>query len=344
MVEYYNGTKLLSLKDKNGEQPEIYICTSNRTAGKTTYFNRLLINRWLNRGEKFCLVYRFANELTDCANKFFKDIQKLFFSGHDMQSIKAGNGAYYDLTFDSVHCGYAIALNSADKIKKYSHLFSDTKRMLFDEFQLESGQYCTNEVEKLLSVHTSIARGNGEMTRYVPLYMLGNDVSLLNPYFVALGISNTINEKTNFMRGDGWVLEHSFNESAAEAQTKSAFNRAFSQNAYTKYAAQGIYLNDNKAFVQRMTGQNKYVCTIIYGGVSYGIRLYATVGIIYCDDKIDPNCQTRLSCDTSDHGVNYVMIYQYGDLINRLRYLFNNGCFRFKNLQCKDAIFHILSF
>ena len=41
MGQYYDGTKLLSLKDRNGKVPEIYMCTTNRTGGKTTYFNRL---------------------------------------------------------------------------------------------------------------------------------------------------------------------------------------------------------------------------------------------------------------------------------------------------------------
>ena len=41
-MAYYDGAKLLSMKDINGQQPEIYICTTNRTGGKTTYFNRLM--------------------------------------------------------------------------------------------------------------------------------------------------------------------------------------------------------------------------------------------------------------------------------------------------------------
>lgn len=33
-TKYYDGTKLLSMTDLNGKKPEIFICTSNRTAGK----------------------------------------------------------------------------------------------------------------------------------------------------------------------------------------------------------------------------------------------------------------------------------------------------------------------
>ena len=53
MTTYYDGTKLLSMKDLNGETPEIFICTANRTAGKTTYFGRLLVNRFKKDGKRF---------------------------------------------------------------------------------------------------------------------------------------------------------------------------------------------------------------------------------------------------------------------------------------------------
>ena len=48
MNDYYDGTKLLSLKDIDGNIPEIYVCSGNNTAGKTTYFSRLLVNRFLD--------------------------------------------------------------------------------------------------------------------------------------------------------------------------------------------------------------------------------------------------------------------------------------------------------
>ena len=76
MNEYYDGTKLLSMMDINGNKPELYMCTTNRTGGKTTYFGRLVVNKFLKRGEKFCLLYRFNYELDEIADKFFKDIKR----------------------------------------------------------------------------------------------------------------------------------------------------------------------------------------------------------------------------------------------------------------------------
>lgn len=353
MGKYYDGTKLLSLKDINGNKPEIYICTTNRTGGKTTYFGRLCVNRWKEKGEKFCLVYRYNYELDNVADKFFKDIGRLFFPDLIMRSERRANGIYHELFMcrpadDHIHggvsCGYAISLNSADQIKKYSHLFSDVMRMIFDEFQSETNHYCADEIKKLISVHTSIARGNGEQIRYVPIYMLSNPVSIINPYYVELGISDRLREDTKFLRGDGYVLEQGYVESASEAQKESGFNRAFSRNKYIAYSTESVYLNDNKAFIEKPNGISHYLCTLRYNSADYAIREYPETGIVYCDDRPDMSFKGKVSVTTEDHDVNYVMLKRNEFFLNNLRYYFERGCFRFKDLRCKEAVLKALSY
>lgn len=351
-AQYYDGVKLLSLKDINGDVPEIYICTSNRSAGKTTYFSRLCINRFITKGEKFCLIYRYNYELDSIADKFFKDIKPLFFSNYNMRSERRAKGIYHEIYLSNpsnediggVSCGYAVSLNSADQLKKYAHLLSDTSRMMFDEFQSETNHYCTNEIDKFVSVHVSIARGHSEQVKYLPVYMIGNPVSLINPYYVELGICDRLKDDTKFLRGEGFVMEQGFNETASIAQKESAFNRAFSRNKYVAYAGQAVYLNDNKAFIERPKGNSKYLCTIKYNGCEYAIREYADAGIIYCDDKPDVSFLYKITVNAQDHNVNYVMLKRNELFLTNLRYYFEHGCFRFKNLKCKEAILKTLSY
>ena len=344
MGTYYDGTKLLSMKDINGCKPEIFICTTNRTGGKTTYFNRLCVNRFNSGDGKFMLVYRFNYELEDCAEKFYKDIGNLFFKGTQMTSKRKANGIYHELYINDISCGYAVSLNSADQIKKYSHLFSDTSRMLFDEFQSETNHYCSDEVKKLISIHTSVARGQGEQIRYVPIYMLSNPVSIINPYYVELGISNRLTDQTKFLRGDGFVLEQGFVQSASEAQKSSGFNRAFARNSYVAYSAECVYLNDNQAFIEKPDGFGRYIATLKYNGTEYGVREYGELGIIYCDDKPDITFPNKISVTTDDHAINYVMLKRNDLFLSNLRYYFEHGCFRFKDLKCKEAVLKALSY
>lgn len=342
-MAFYDGTKLLSMKDINGNTPEIFICTSNRSAGKTTYFNRLMVNRFRKTGSKFMLIYRYNYELDDCADKFFKDIQGLFFPSMQMTSKRKAMGIYHELFLDDVNCGYAISLNSADQIKKYSHFFSDTSYMLFDEFQSETNHYCPNEIRKFMSVHTSVARGQGKQVRYVPVYMLSNCVSLLNPYYMELGIASRLNDSVRFLRGDGWVLESGFVETASLAQKESLFNKAFSSNSYWAYASENVYLNDSNAFVQKMPGNGRYVCTLKYEDSYYSIKEYPDQGVIYCDDRIDQTFPKKIAITTDDHEINYVMLKNNDILLGVLKDLFKKGCFRFKNLKCKNAVLKALS-
>lgn len=355
MGNYYDGTKLLSLKDRNGNVPEIYMCTTNRTGGKTTYFNRLVVKRFLEGKGKFAILYRFKYDLKDCADAFFKDIGSLFFPEYRMRSETRHDGTYYELfmykasesdTKDpGISCGYAIAINSADTIKKISHMFNDVNRIIFDEFQSESFNYCADEVSKFISIHISIARGQGKQSRYVPVYMISNFVTLLNPYYVEMDISTKLQMQTKFFKGDGFVLEQGWVESAATALQESGFMQAFSHNKqYAFSTKQGVYLSDNICFVEKPEGACKYVATLRYKGRNFGVRAYYEAGVMYCDDRADLTFPLRLSVTTEDHRVNYVMLKSNIEFIGKLRFFFDRGCFRFKNILCKEAIMKALSY
>ena len=344
MCSYYDGTKLLSLTDLDGKQPEILMATTNRTGGKTTYFGRLCVNKFKKGQGKFALLYRYNYELDDCADKFFKDLSTLFFSGSVMESKRKASGIFHELFLDGESCGYALSLNSADQLKKYSHLFSDVNRMIFDEFQSESNHYCSDEIKKFISIHTSVARGQGEQVRYVPVYMISNPVSLINPYYVELGISNRLRDDTKFLRGHGFILEQGFIDSASVAQKESRFNKAFAKNSYVAYSSECVYLNDNKAFIEKPNGIGRYLCTIKYNGTDFGVREFADSGYIYVDDRPDTSYKYKITVTTSDHEINYVMLKRNDMFLTNLRFYFEKGCFRFKDLRCKEAILKALSY
>lgn len=344
MSKYYDGTKLLSMMDINGDKPEIYICTSNRSAGKTTFFTRMVINRFKKHKSKFAFLYRFNYELKDCADKIFKDVNQLFFPDDVLRNERRSDGEYHELLLNDIPCGYAISINAAENIKKLSHFLSDTDIMIFDEFQSEVNKYCPDEITKFQSIHTSIARGRNKQVRYVPVILISNPITLLNPYYVALGISDRLKANTHFLRGEGYVLEQGFNKAASKAQSESAFNRAFGNSKYTAYASQGIYLNDQLAFVEKMDGRNRYLATIRYNGINFGIREFPDLGIIYIDKRPDLTHRLRISVTKEDHTLNYVHMKNNEFFLSNLRFFFDHGCFRFADLQCKDALLKAIAY
>lgn len=352
--KYYSGNKLLSLKDLDKKEPEIYIVTSNRTAGKTTYFNRLLFKRAIegiddlqSSARPFMLVYRYGYETSSAAEQFFEDIQGLFFPEWFLTQESTPN--LYETIYASKdpeargkRVGFAVALNKASKLKKWSHVFSKVDSMLFDEFQPEDSQYLPNEIDLMYTLHTSVARGNGKMYRRVPLYLVGNPVTMCNPYYLLFHIPHRLHRNTRYLRGNGWVLEQGFNEEARDAQKVGAFNNAFSDAHITEYGAEGIYLYDDKALIDRPKGHSSYLYTLAVDGHLFGIRWYPVMGYAHVSHKVDPGFPTTVCTTSKDMSAGKVMLERTGFAASTLSRLFKCGCFRFEDIQCKEALISAL--
>lgn len=341
---YYNGNKLLNMRDLNNKKPEIFMVSGNRSSGKTTFFNHHAVENFINNHKKFGLLYRFNYELADIGEKFFKDICEIYYPEYALEYELRSRGVYAELFLNSTPCGYALTINNSDKIKSMSHLFSDIEGLYFDEFQSETNHYCNDEITRFTSIHRSVGRGKGKQRRYVPVYMLSNTVSLINPYYTALGISERLREDTKFLRGDGFILEQNYNPNASLASSESAFDRAFSNEKYIAYANQNVYLNDNMSFIENIKGKNSYICTIHFCGCDYGVRTYDDVGVVYVSNKPDYSYPIRIVSTTEDHQPNYVMLKSNSMMIATLRYYFERGCMRFKNIKCKEALLKTISY
>lgn len=75
---YYNGEKLLNMLDLQSEKPEIYISTSNRSAGKTTFFNGFAMHDFIANGNKFVLLYRNKYETESASESFSRKLVQYF--------------------------------------------------------------------------------------------------------------------------------------------------------------------------------------------------------------------------------------------------------------------------
>jgi hypothetical protein len=174
--------------------------------------------------------------------------------------------------------------------------------------------------------------------------MLSNAVTMLNPYYVAMGISERLHADTKYLKGDGFVFEQSYNEAVSQMQKESGFNRAFARSDYIGYASENIYLNDNLTFIEKPTGSSRYQMTLKYKRKHFAVRMYLEQGIVYCDDKPDMTYPARISVTTEDMDINYVALRENMPFVETMRYYFNHGCFRFKNLECKEAVLKMLSY
>lgn len=343
---FYNGTKLINSKDINGNKPGIFVVDGNRSAGKTTYYSRMFINRFKRYGEKFMLIYRTKNELPGVEDKFFKDIQGLFFPKDLMTAEKREDGTFFELYLNEKSCGYAIPLSMASKIKKLSHFFSDVKRILFDEFQDSSSNYLPDEVNKFLTVYVSVARGQGLPVRYVPVYMVSNHVSSLNPYYKEWGCSVEVdNIKEGFYKGDGFVIEKNLNLKVANLQKESPVLRAFANTSTAKHIIDNESLSDNHSFIEKIKlKESNYICNIVCDGETISLRSVYINGeaLYYFTDEYNNTFKLSYAVDTQNHDIDTILSGRTRLQMLSVKRAFDNGKCRFSDISVKEKAFKFL--
>ena len=346
MVNFYDGTKLLNTKDKNGQRPEILFSISNRGAGKTYFFARYLIENYEKTGRKFALLCRYATkELGAVADGIFKAFLANERKGYSVSEKVLQRGVYSEVVMTHLDqdkktvtdkIGYVLPINSSDALKRISSTFVDVDVMFFDEFQCDN--YVPDEVNKFINIHFTVARGNKEGVRFVPVILASNSLSITNPYFTALGIATKIQSNTHFFKGDGFVLERFTNTDVARKQRESTFNKAFAGSRQVVSNIDNSWLNDSWSLVGKPDGWGRalYVCTMIDGDKKYGVRYYPQMGYYYINRKIDSSCSAvfNLSVD----GVENVPLIKSTIVLRNLKNGYGKGIVRFSDIAVKDVM------
>lgn len=347
-IHHYDGTKLINMKDVDGLDPDVYMAVSNRTAGKTTFFNNLIFKRARRAGKEFMLVFRKTYDLADLAGSFWSTLEN-FYPGYHMSEKSHKRGIVKSLWLhhgqDIPSCvGWGVSLSTIETLKRSSAMFKNVNNMFMDEFILEKENYLDNELDALMSLHTSVARGYGEMVRKVPLFLAGNPFTMINPYYSYFKIPERLRKDTKYLRGKRWVFEQSVNLDAMAAQKASGFNQAFASLNYAAYAAEGVYFNDNLSLVGKLDGRMRYVCTLVSDHKEYGVLESFAHRCIYVTDKADTSYPTRIAASAGDVTPTTMLFSGSNFMVSVLRSTFRSGLMRFKNLECKTVFLNAIKY
>lgn len=341
----YSTEKIYNMLDIDGELPHTYIICNNRSAGKTTCLLKEACENYINNKEKSMLIYRYNYELPS-ANTIFTDVLNIFDNLGKEITIKAhAKGLFYELFLDGNSFCFACSLSNNDQLKKYSPFFSEVTLLIFDEFQLENPRkYLTNEVQLLLSLLMTVARGGGKQSRdNLKLVLLGNSVTLFNPYFIYFGIHKRYQKDTNFLRGKGWVAEFSVDKQASQAIRDNKFLKAFNGNDYMNYATNKDMLKDNDIFCQKIQGKSNYLFTICTNSGNFGVKEILKTHILYITKSADLQYPIKYAINTDTHIEDTMLLTKNSYPFYLLKECFEKGILRFENQQCKYIIYDILA-
>lgn len=270
--EYYNGTRIVGSK--------AWLCFSmgNRSIGKSFYYKRFCIKRFLEKGEKFLYIRRRDVDLKDAMPVWFDDIS-FKFPNYSLDTKKntiviskvEDNPETGEKEIKSSNvCGYYTYLSALSRLK--SMPMEDVTTILFDEFLPDDGRYLKTadpfyEPQLLMSLYMTVARGIGKPIRTnVKIICIANTTSLFNPYFTYFGIDMT--GKQNYLK-DGMLVEITYNQKAADEIKATDFGRVLQRTRYGGYALENQSLLDIKSQIHAIPEKARPYC-LVYFNKWYG--------------------------------------------------------------------------
>lgn len=292
---YYDLSKILTYN------AFLNFLIGERGVGKTYSTSRFVSKQFINKQHEFVYIRRYKTELSKSIPKFYEALNKNIENEKDLKGhslYTKGNKFYID---DKV-AGYGMTLTTAQDFKSTN--FPKVKYIIFDEFIIESGQkhYLKNEVENFLGLVETIARMND-----VTIFMLGNAVTITNPYFLYFDIYLPYNNDIATFKNGLILVQYMKNEAYREAKKESKFGKLVDGTEYSSYAIDNNFRLDNKNFIEKKSGTAKLTFNFKYKDSIYGVWFDYNLGKIYVSNDYDPN-GIMLSCTLDDHTPNTMLL------------------------------------
>lgn len=281
----------------------ISIILGERGVGKSYDSKIFVANRFIKKGKQFVYLRRYKTELKQAMMKnktptFWEQIK----NDERMKDHKFTN-TNDTMSIDGKICGFAMPLSIANILK--SSTYDNVDTIIFDEFIIDKGtyHYLQNEVIQFLDVIETIAR-----LRDIRVIMLGNAISITNPYFNFFNLSLPYNSEIKTFKDGLIAVQYVKNLKYREVKKSTRFGKLIDGTEYGKYAIDNEFLRDSKTFIRKKTKYSKFYFILVINSKYYGVWCDYKEGMIYISNDYDPNCPVRFSLNSNDHDENTLLI------------------------------------
>lgn len=292
---FYDFNKLLSYNAL------LNFVIGERGVGKSFGAKKFVISDYLKNGNEFVYIRRYKTELDNAYEGFFDQLQNEgLFLDHTFR-IAASKKKIDKFYCDKEVCGYGVPLSTANILKSAS--FPKVKTLIFDEFLIDNGtyHYLRNEVTQFLDIIETIAR-----LRDVRVLLLGNAITISNPYFDYFNLSLPYNSEFRTFKGGTILVNYIKNPVYREKKKATRFGALIDGTEYGEYAIDNAFLRDNDSFLAKRDKDARVYSTIVLKGSKYGIWQNWKTGFVYISKDFEPSNPCVFVFDINDHTENTI--------------------------------------
>lgn len=316
----------------------------NRGGGKTYGAKKLCINRFMRKGKNFVWIRRYQSEIdkifSDKENdgdfwgsvKRDKDLKKKY---PNLEYSYSGN----KLLLDGQTAGTIVALSTSMQLKSID--WDNVTTVIFDEFLVDKGRisYLKNECHILLELMETI----GRMRNDIVFILIGNAISIVNPYFTFFNITPNLNQR--YTKSGEICIEFYWNEDFIAAKEKTKLGRLIAGTSYGEYNMRNKFLRDSDAFIdQRPPTADVKLYQFIFEGERFSLWQDVKYQRFYIDRAYESNFgeyRTYVSdlMDMDDNDKSMIVFKKNNALAKKLALLIERGDIYFCDQGAKQKFY-----
>lgn len=351
MATFYDWQKTLSY------DADFTCVTGARGVGKTYGLRKQFIKDFENSGSRFVEVVRFADQLKGddrIQNGYFDKLEldpdisgKWIFKTEGVRAYIA-EPVEDDKKPDWQLLGYFVALTQANKLKQRT--FVKVKRILMDEGIIDPllsqyQRYLPGEFELLMNVVSTVSREiPGEKTTRPRVYVLGNAVDLLNPYFTAMGVPDEPRRGYSWFKNKTMLLHYpdtsDYDVSRIDETVSGRLLAGHSEALQANFSNE--FVRHDKDLFAKKPRRADFSFGVIYKKQKYGVWLDLSDGYYYVNKTIPKNNTNVYTLTADDTRPNYIMAKRMQKSLKGFVDLYYMGIVRYDSESTRDGFIKAL--
>ena len=344
MHEYYDWAATLSYN------ADVTMVITARDRGKTFGIRMAAIDDGIRHGFRFVEVVRHKDELKGVIPGYFDKLAMLD-KYADYEFKTEGRMGYFrphegdDGKEQWIPLCHFVALTEAQAAKKRTYV--RVRKIIFDEALIEPGtyaRYLPREWQTLANVVDTVTRETGEGGGVRPhLYMIGNAVDLVNPYFAAWGIDEVPPYGKSWYAHKTVLLDYEAPQevSMRRAETTLA-GRMVRDTDEGRTALCNEFLTGADDDIGEKTSDARFWLGLVYRGVEYGVWIDWDAGFYFVNRRIPSDARTVYSLTRKDNTANRLIARRASPVMRKLASAHYERLIRFDSIATREGFLDAL--
>lgn len=331
---------------------------AKRELGKTFGLREQMLRDYFSNGESHVAIVRYKDDISVVANDYFGQIiaetkdrkLKATLENYEFQTcgnlikIRKKGGKKKEKWADIVRI---IPLSKATRYKQAS--MHNLRRVVFDEALIDKSidtytRYLPNEFSLFQNLIGTLQRYSEKDSSGKPrlrVYLMGNAVDLINPYFAKLGITEPPNFGGQWFAGKTWYFYYPDPKNFAIKSSNSQMAERLGDRA-------GDYGNqfdtDASKFIESKPSRAKFSFGVVYRGEQFGVWGDLKEGLYFINTKIPKETDMPIyALSTSDSKPNYIVAKRANKTLQNLADLYCYGILRYDKPATREHFNEVLS-